>query len=534
LETIFNSVPIGMGMLSADRVILSINKHLCDLLGYVEEELIGQSVRIFYPSEEEYERVGKIKANQIREKGVGAIESKFKTKAGKLLDVYIRTSAISGSDRMVYTVTDITLRKRREIQLKLNEERLRSVLKLSTMDHLPDDTIMEYALEEAVRITDSEIGYLHFVTNPQDDLTDVKLSLFKWSKAVEEKCTAVKIPKYPLTEAGCWADSVRTKQPVVHNDYQNLTEAQGKKGLPDGHFPLTRHMSVPIIEGGKVRAVAGVGNKATPYDKMDMRQLKLFMSSMWSIISNKQSREEILRRKEYFERLIESTPMGVFVYTLVDGDLILGNFNPAGEKILNIKSEDVIGKRLEETFPNLVGTELVKSYREIALGGDPITIPAFSYKDHRIDGVFSVFAYNCGANEVAVFFADATEKEKLFQKVRESEQKYKLIAENLEECIWTFDTDMNFTFVSSAVEDIMGYTPEEWVGKNISEFAAQEELEVMSGEVIKALSDPEFKNVSFESKMIHKDGHKVDIIINAKPIYVSGTLVGFQGRTREL
>jgi PAS domain S-box-containing protein len=93
---------------------------------------------------------------------------------------------------------------------------------------------------------------------------------------------------------------------------------------------------------------------------------------------------------------------------------------------------------------------------------------------------------------------------------------------------------MNFTFVSSAVEGIMGYTPEEWVGKNISEFAAQEELEVMSGEVIKALSDPEFKNVSFESKMIHKDGHKVDIIINAKPIYVSGTLVGFQGRTREL
>jgi PAS domain S-box-containing protein len=534
LETIFNAAPIGMGMLRADRVILSVNKFFLDMMGYREEEVVGQNARMFYISDEEFERVGKLKHASIRKTGIGALETKFKRKDGSVLNVYLRTSAIVGSTHMVFTVTDITERKVRERRIKLNEDRLESVLELSTMDDLPEEDIVEYALEEAVRLTNSEVGYLHFVTQPGDDLSDVNLSLFKWSKKVHEKCTARKTPHYPLTSAGCWADCVRTGKPVVHNDYEALTPEHGKKGLPDGHFPIKRHMSVPVLEDGKVVAVAGVGNKLTPYNRADLRQLNLFMNNMWDILSKKQAREQVVRSKEYFERLISNTPIGVFVYSLIDGDLILIHFNSAGEEILNISSEEIIGSSISDAFPALKDTELVNDYIDIALGGDPISISAYPYQDHRIDGVFTVFAFNSGEGEIAVFFTDATEKEKLFQQIQESEQKYRLIAENLEDVIWTFDTDMKFTFVSSPLEELMGYDPSEWIGHDLSEFATEEDFAYMASQVLEAISDPKFRSITFQSKMLHKDGRNLPIEINAKPIYVEDKLVGFQGRTRVL
>jgi light-regulated signal transduction histidine kinase (bacteriophytochrome) len=102
-------------------------------------------------------------------------------------------------------------------------------------------------------------------------------------------CTAAKTPHYPLAQAGVWADCVRLRKPVVHNDYPHLRE---KKGLPAGHFTLHRHMSVPLFDEDRIVAVAGVGNKKEPYDETDVRQLTLFMNSLWRILKEKRTDTE--------------------------------------------------------------------------------------------------------------------------------------------------------------------------------------------------------------------------------------------------
>ena len=56
LRSIFRAAPIGVGMV-CDRVITQVNNRLCEMVGYSRNELIDQSARILYPSDEEFEYV---------------------------------------------------------------------------------------------------------------------------------------------------------------------------------------------------------------------------------------------------------------------------------------------------------------------------------------------------------------------------------------------------------------------------------------------------------------------------------------------
>ena len=172
-------------------------------------------------------------------------------------------------------------------KLRQNEARLESLLELSQKTGITEEEIRDFAFETVVSITGNEIGYLHFYN--EDNRT---INLVSWSKAVLKNCNAEKTLHYPIDRAGIWADSVRLRRPVVHNDFRN---EPGRKGLPIGHIHVNRHLSVPIFDQGKIVAIAGVGNKADVYDESDIKQTMLFMNHMWTILKQKKA-EEILRK----------------------------------------------------------------------------------------------------------------------------------------------------------------------------------------------------------------------------------------------
>ncbi|MBF0414024.1 MAG: GAF domain-containing protein, partial [Desulfamplus sp.] len=173
--------------------------------------------------------------------------------------------------------------------LRKDEERLNIQFRLSQMN-ISYKELAAMALEEIVNLTFSKVGYLHFVNNDQKTI-----DLFSWSKRTLENCTAVKDSHYPLDSAGVWADCLRQLKPVIHNEYADLPD---KKGLPKGHFPVYRHMSVPIFGGGIVVGIAGVGNKTEPYDESDANQLTLFTRGIWEILQRKLADEKLSEAKE--------------------------------------------------------------------------------------------------------------------------------------------------------------------------------------------------------------------------------------------
>ena len=116
LAGIFRAAPVGIGMVSyPERTILQVNGRFCEMLGYREEELVGRSARILYPDEEEYRRVGEVKYRDIAERGVGSLETRWRRKDGRIIDVILSSTFLDPRDLSagtVFTALDITESKR--------------------------------------------------------------------------------------------------------------------------------------------------------------------------------------------------------------------------------------------------------------------------------------------------------------------------------------------------------------------------------------------------------------------------------------
>jgi signal transduction histidine kinase/CheY-like chemotaxis protein len=192
------------------------------------------------------------------------------------------------------TIRDITEQRELEEALRLDEDRFKALWDLGRM---PDATVMElvdFALESAVRLTQSSGGYFHFMNEDQQSM-----NLYAWSREVIKTCKAEKTPHYPVERAGIWADCVRLRKPVIHNDYPN---EPGRKGLPEGHFALHRHLSIPVFEGDTIVAVAGVGNKSRPYRDVDVNQLFLFMNDLWILLKQKKQKDALHQQNAELEK----------------------------------------------------------------------------------------------------------------------------------------------------------------------------------------------------------------------------------------
>ncbi len=184
---------------------------------------------------------------------------------------------VEGLERRLHATSDA---------LRLNEARLNALLQLFERSaELNEKEIIEFVLEQGVELTMSAIGYCHMVHSDQGTI-----ELVAWSRATLANCDAVHEEHYPISEAGVWADCARIQAPVVHNDYPGLP---GRKGLPEGHTELRRHVGVPVVDDGKVHLIMGVGNKAGEYDDSDVRQLQLLANDAWQVIRRKRAEAKL-------------------------------------------------------------------------------------------------------------------------------------------------------------------------------------------------------------------------------------------------
>lgn len=270
--------------------VLKVSDNYHQMIGIHDSEMIGKTMEELFPAE----FAAKIFSDDIAVVTNGNVLEIEEELAGRSYTT-IKFPIVQGSKSLLagYSI-DITERKQAE---RVLQARLR--ISEYAYNHSLDELLTK-VLDEAEALTESRIGFIHFV-----DADQMTLSQQTWSSnTLSNRCTAEsKDRHYPLESAGVWADCVREIKPLIHNDYQSLP---GRKGLPPGHVPVQREIVVPIIRNDLVVAVLGVGNKQSDYTEQEMTTLQDLANLCWDIVKRKRVEESLKSTELKYSRLFES------------------------------------------------------------------------------------------------------------------------------------------------------------------------------------------------------------------------------------
>jgi PAS domain S-box-containing protein len=342
IEAIYNSAGAGLCVFDAELRFVRINERMAELNGVPAAEHVGRTPREVVPDLadqaealltrivetgepiRDVEFTGTTPAQPGVERTWIAQWTPLKDESGRVLGVNVVAEEITrhkqaeealrkAKDELETRVRERTAelrqtnerlqrknqeRIRTEQSLRLEEARLDALLHLSRITEAPLDEITGFALKQAIALTHSRIGFLGFL-----DEDETVYTLHSVSRDVVKECGVADNPmQWPVSDAGIWADAIRERKTLFVNDLSQPHSR--KKGFPPGHLPVEKLLVVPVFEGERIVAVAGVANKASDYNKSDERQLLLLLSGMWACVQRRRSREELQKAYDALEEKV--------------------------------------------------------------------------------------------------------------------------------------------------------------------------------------------------------------------------------------
>ena len=168
-------------------------------------------------------------------------------------------------------------------------------------------------------------------------------------------------------------------------------------------------------------------------------------------------------RREYKELADSITD----VFFALDREMRITFWNRESERITGTTAQDVLGTPLYEAFPEIEAFGKDKVFSEIMERETPGSfVERMVFRGKLCFIEVNVYPSKDG---LAVFARDITGKYETERALRESEERYRLIFENVSEVIYSVDSRLKVLSVSPSVERLLGYKPEEFVGKSFHE-----------------------------------------------------------------
>ncbi|MBA3010871.1 MAG: PAS domain S-box protein [Desulfobacula sp.] len=353
----FEQAAVGVALCdSKSGGYIKVNQKYCDIVGYTPEEikqLCFQDITHPKDVQENLESMTLLLEGKIRE---FSIEKRFYRKDSNIVWVKLTVSPMWKEGEKptshIAIVEDITKNKRKE-----NVQAAQLNLVEYAQTH-PVKEVLQRVLDEAETLTDSEIGFFHFVEDDQKTL-----SLQTGSK------NRIANHHYPISQAKIWADCLGERKPIIYNDDATLKH---KRDLPEGHAPIVRELVVPVLRGEKIMAVLGVGNKKNNYETHDAETVQQIADMAWETITRKRAEEDVVKHEFFLNTIIENIPIMLFVKDAADLKFV--RFNKAGEKLIGFSKEELIGKNDYDFFPQPEADFFTQKDQETLRSGELLDI----------------------------------------------------------------------------------------------------------------------------------------------------------------
>jgi PAS domain S-box-containing protein len=285
---------------------------------------------------------------------------------------------------------------------------------------------------------------------------------------------------------------------------------------------LKRYDGTPIWVVDRARAVRDPQGTILYYD-----------GSLVDITEQRRSEEALRASEARYRALVESSPDGIGIHQ--DGRIVF--INPAGARLLGAQSPDeLVGKSVMDLLhPDYREVVRERIQRGLATGQPA---PPLMEKFIRLDGtvidveVTAVPIMWEGRPAMQVVFRDITERKRMEEELKASEERHRDLFENANDGIYILDRAGRIVSFNRKAEELTGYTFEEVRGQPYT-------LLVSSGPERKKARRAFLKNMrgqpdKNELTIIRKDGREVTLELSTRPIWQGGQIVGIQGIGRDI
>jgi len=222
---------------------------------------------------------------------------------------------------------------------------------------------------------------------------------------------------------------------------------------------------------------------------------------------------------------------------VIDHEMYIIQVNDALCRFIMAKREDLISKKIRDSRLTAFDHPLIMAKIKEAFSG---TETSDELRFVRVDEVMYYrvriipAVFNDGSPAVTVMLEDITEHKKAEEALRESENTYRSLVEEINDAIWILNDEMIFTYVSPRTTDILGYTPDEMTGNSIFDYMEQK----TAGKVKEAFfSGKEHSSADclVEIAMRHTDGSSVILESSGCPQFDElNDLIGYRLVCRDI
>lgn len=248
--------------------------------------------------------------------------------------------------------------------------------------------------------------------------------------------------------------------------------------------------------------------------------------------------EEQLRLSEENYRLLFENMLNGFVqFDIVKDrngkpvDVLIKSLNKGSEKIIGLKREKVVGKKVKDIYPAVKFGEISSIVKDI-LSKDKYN---FEYFFAPLNKYLDVFVFRLD-NQFGAVFNDITDKKHAEMSLKDSEQRFRELAELLPEVIFEIDIKGEIVYANKAAVDKFEYSVDEISeGTGFSKFFIPEDHRRLEKSIKSNLSGERMSGNEYTA--VTKSGKKIPVLIfnsviekNKKPVGLRGVIVDITDR----
>jgi len=309
----------------------------------------------------------------------------------------------------------------------------------------------------------------------------------------------------------------------VHPDGWKTCSGLFSTGKRPGNLPETVELQVIPSTGGRLPV-------DVCSDPVVWQGREAVLVTMWDVAERKRNEQALRDSESTWRALVDLIPYPVNAKD-TEGRFLL--VNPAMARLAGRTVDALLGRKLSELLSNPEDVERIRQDDlEVINTGRPKFIAAVPVRDAqgvtRIVESSKVPISFPGLAQPAVLgvLVDITDRKRMEEELRESERRYRDLVENLSEVVYVISDTGRLVYANAAMQTIFGYSPEELLGRPITDFLHPEDIPKGQDAIAAVIGGRRAAN---EYRFFAKDGTVRWVLTSSRQISEDGRIVGVQG-----